>query len=66
MKDTIFLDISKATLRFVTIIVFMALAFFIGFSTGFIVGFVFDSSVVNPVKIEVPQNFHLEEEGTKL
>ena len=66
MKDTIFLDISKRTIRFVTIVIFMVIAFFIGFSIGFIVGFVFDSSVVNPVKIEVPQNFHLEEEGTKL
>ena len=44
MKDTIFLDISKKTLRFVTIVVFMVVAFFIGFSTGFFVGFLLDAS----------------------
>ena len=46
MKDTIFLDISKRTVRFVTIVLFMVIAFFIGFTSGFITGFFFDSIII--------------------
>jgi len=63
MGDTMFLDVSKKMIRFVTIVLFMVVAFFIGFSTGFLVGFMSDASFFIQPQPQIEQqesdNVHL-------
>jgi len=41
MKDTIFFDVSKKVIKFVTVVVLLATGFFMGYISGFMSGLFF-------------------------